>query len=248
MHAYEAPGQSFLGFPLDDPRYADPRIRQAISLAIDRDAINEAIYGGFNTPLTALTAEVLPGSPTEICDFCEFDPERGKELLAEAGGWEGTMEVWYPGGLGADDLFTAVANQIRQNLEIDDVVPTPTTDWAAWYEALTTGQVAGPHFARWGALYPSMQDPLRALFTEAGGCQPCTTYSSPDVDALLAQADAASEPAESEALYAQAQERILEDFPVVPMFSESYVYAFSEKIADAKASSGSLRLPTVTVS
>ena len=39
-----------MGFPTYDPRFADKRVRQAFSLAIDRKAITEAIFNGTRTP------------------------------------------------------------------------------------------------------------------------------------------------------------------------------------------------------
>ncbi|RXZ70505.1 ABC transporter substrate-binding protein [Agromyces albus] len=249
LYAFEAPGVDYLGFPLWDPRYASTELRQAISMAIDRDAVNEAIYGGIHEPATALTAPSMAGTPEGVCgEYCEFDPDAAKALLEQAGGFEGTMEIIYPGGLGIDSLFEAYANQIRQNLGIADVVAKPTTDWAEYYESLTSKTVTGPHFGHWGALYASQQNTLRSLFTETGGCYDCTAYSNAEVDALLAEADAAPTLDESYALYAEVQEVVLEDFPTVPTFSNKYPYVTSPKIAELPAVSGSVVLSLVELS
>ncbi|NTW41210.1 MAG: ABC transporter substrate-binding protein, partial [Cellulomonadaceae bacterium] len=122
VYSFEAPGISFLGLPLQDARYADVRVRQAISMAIDRETINEVVYGGLYTPATAWTPAIEPGTPEGICgEYCEYDPEAAKALLDEAGGFEGAMEIYYPGGVGLDELYTAIANNLRQNLGIDAV-------------------------------------------------------------------------------------------------------------------------------
>jgi ABC-type transport system substrate-binding protein len=247
LYAFPAPGVEYLGIPLDDPRFKDVRIRQAISMSIDRDAISKAIFGGFYTPTTSLTPSAEVGSPTGICEFCKFDPTAAKALLAEAGGWTGPMVVWFPGGIGQDELFTAIANQIRQNLGIADVTTKSTADFSEYASLLTDKKVDGPHFGHWGALYPSMQNTLRNLYTAAGGCQICTTYSSPDVDAILAKADAAPTADAANALYVEAQKRILQDFPTVPLLDNQWVYGTSERLSNIVAAAGVVDVTQVVV-
>lgn len=243
----DSTGIDYLGFPLWDKRYSDKRVRQAISMAIDRDAVNKAIYSGINKPATALTPPVMEGTPEGVCGkYCDFDPDAAKKLLADAGGWTGTMEIVYPGGLGADDLFQAYANQIRQNLGIKDVEAKPTTDWAEYWSTLENSTVAGPHFGHWGALYSSQQNTLRNLFTSAGGCTLCTgKYTNPEVDQLLTKADGAPSTAEAGKIYADAQKVIIEDFPVVPTFFDRYAYVTSDKIKKLPSLAGSPLTPSI---
>ncbi|MDR1427160.1 MAG: ABC transporter substrate-binding protein, partial [Bifidobacteriaceae bacterium] len=224
LHSLDAPGVDFLGFNPNDERFADVRVRQAFSMAIDRAAINEAIYSGAQIPSTSLTSVTMPGSPEGVCgEYCEFDPAAAKALLDEAGGVEGTVEILFPGGWGLEDIFEAYANQLRQNLEID-VTAIPTTDWAEFTEKVESGDY-GVNRGRWGALYPSQQDTLHSLYTAAGdGNFAAGGYSNPEVDALLQAADAAPSLEESYDGYRAVQERILEDFPVIPTFGNRYLY------------------------
>ena len=249
LHSFDAPGIDYLGFPLWDERYSDKRVRQAISMAIDRDAVNKAIYGGLYAPATALTPPIMQGTPTDVCGrYCTFDPAAAKQLLAESGGWSGTMKIVYPGGLGLDSLFKAYANQIRQNLGIADVVASPNTDWAEYYQTLTDSSVQGPHFGHWGALYVSQQNTLRSLFTTAGGCTLCTgRYHDDAVDATLARADAAPSTEEAGKIYAEAQKQVIEDFPVVPTFFDKYSYVVSDRVGDLPASSGTAVMQRITL-
>ncbi|WP_324276237.1 ABC transporter substrate-binding protein [Blastococcus brunescens] len=59
----EAPSSGFqyLGYPTYDPRFSDPRVRQAFSMAIDREAISEAIFQGTRQPADAFIAPVVDG-------------------------------------------------------------------------------------------------------------------------------------------------------------------------------------------
>lgn len=248
LHSFDAPGIDYLGFPLWDDRYSNPDVRRAISMSIDREQVNKAIYGGLYEPATALTPPNMSGTQEGICgEACEFSPSKAKALLQEAGGFDGTITLVYPGGNGLDSLYQAYANQIRQNLGVDTVAKA-TTDWASYYSELTDKKIAGPHFGHWGALYASQQNTLRALFTKAGGCAPCTGYyQSDEVDQLLAKADSAGSQAEANEYYAQAQKAVLEGFPVVPTFFDKYAYVVSDKIASLPAVDGSPVVPGITV-
>ena len=248
-HVYEldAPGVDFLGFDLSDPRFADPRIRQAISMAIDREAINDAIFGGSQVPATSLTAPSMPGDPEGVCgEFCEFDPEGAKALLAEAGGIDGELAVHFIANWGQEDLFEAIANQLRQNLGIESVVATPSADFAAFVASVEAHEVDGPFRARWGALYPSQQNTLTAVYTASGeGNFGAGGYSNPEVDALLQEANAADTFEESSEGYVRVQERILQDFPTVPLFGNRYLYVTSDRISELYTVSGSVDLNKV---
>ncbi|MFJ2553527.1 ABC transporter substrate-binding protein [Microbacterium sp. NPDC087591] len=236
VYAFEAPGISYLGIPLSDPRYQDIRVRQAISMAIDRATINDVIYGGLYAPATAFTPDIEPGTPTGICgEYCEYDPEAAKALLAEAGGFSGTIEIYYPGGVGLDDFYAAIANSIRQALGVE-AIATPSADWAEFYENRLNGATPGPYFSRWGALYPSQQATLRAMFIENGGCAGCVGEYDAEVATLMDAADAALTDDEVAAAYTAVQERLMETFPVPPLFNESYAYVTSTRVAELNTS------------
>jgi peptide/nickel transport system substrate-binding protein/oligopeptide transport system substrate-binding protein len=248
LHSFDAPGIDYIGFPLWDERYSNADVRRAISMSINRKQVNKAIYGGLYEPATALTPPSMSGTQEGICgDACEFDPAAAKQLLAKAGGFDGTITLVYPGGNGLDSLYQAYANQIRQNLGVDAEAKA-TTDWASYYSELTDKKIEGPHFGHWGALYISQQNTLRALFTTAGGCAPCTGYYQNDtVDDLLAKADSAGSQAEANEYYAQTQKAVLEDFPVVPTFFDKYSYVTSDQIASLPAVAGSPVVSQITV-
>jgi peptide/nickel transport system substrate-binding protein len=73
------PGTSFLpgGFNNKDP-LADVRVREAMNIAIDRDAINESLH--YDTALPMTLAIQTPGGNTSL----PYDPRKAMELLAEA--------------------------------------------------------------------------------------------------------------------------------------------------------------------
>lgn len=245
--AFGAASIDYLGFPLWDKRFQDIRVRQAISLAIDREAVNKAIFGGLYEPAGSILSPNTIGGSTDSCaEYCEFDPERAKQLLAEAGGWKGPLQIWFPGGVGYEQTFEAIANQIRQNLGIKDVSLKAQPGFTQYLQALTDKTATGPYRGHWGSLYPSAQNVLTALFTKTGEANITTAYSNPEVDKLLADANAAS-PEKAIDLYKQAEERIMHDFPVAMLFYAKYVYAYSDKVDNVKIGHDQIVLEDVTV-
>lgn len=234
IHSFPGPGISFLGLPAWDDRYEDVRVRQAISMAIDRETISEIIYGDLYEPANAWTPPVMPGAPEGICgEYCEYDPEAAAALLEEAGGFEGQITIYFPGSGGLDDLYNAIANDIRQNLGVE-AVAQPTADWADFTEGRDEEEFDGPFFSRWGALYPSQQATLRAVFTEGGGCSNCAVPYDDAVAEAIAEADQ-NDDGSGEA-YAEVQEIIQENFPAPPLFFETYNMVTSERVAELPGS------------
>ena len=252
LHVNDAPGISFLGLPLWDKRYANVKVRQAISMSIDRDAVNKVIYAGLFTPATSFTPPTEPGTPANACgEQCTYNPVKAKQLLAEGGGWTGAMVITYPGGFGLDELYKAYANQIKRNLGISDVTTKATTDFADFAKQRADSKLGGPYFSRWGALYPSQQNTLNAFFIKGGGgggCTNCAAYYTDEVKNLIDKANGQVDQTKAIAGYVAVQQVIARDLPIIPMFYEKYMFVTSKKIASLPASQGSPIWSQVTVS
>ncbi len=67
------------------PAFKDLRVRQALNYAIDREAITKSVYGDFGIPTDQYVPEGIGGYLPELEDVYPYDPEKAKELLAEAG-------------------------------------------------------------------------------------------------------------------------------------------------------------------
>lgn len=234
IYSFDGPAISYLSMPFWDDRFEDKRVRQAISMAIDRTTINDKVYGGLNTPATAWTPSIMPGNPDGVCgEYCEYDPQAAKALLEEAGGFDGQLTLNFPGGAGHEDLYNAVANYLKQNLGID-AVAKPSVGWAEFTEDRNNKKLDGPFFARWGALYPSQQSTLGAFFSEAPNCTYCGGEPLPEVQKALNAADTTDDSGRE---YAKIQETLAEEFPVIPMFEETYNFVTSDKVRELPTSS-----------
>lgn len=225
----------YLSFPLFDERWQDADLRRAISMSIDRDAINQALFGGVYGNADSFLPPATPGGDPASCEYCEFDPDAAKELLASAGGFSGQMVVTYMGGYGLDQEYQAIANQIRQNLDID-VVAKPSSTISAYFTNLGESKYrSGPLYGSWGAAYPSAEALLSPNFTPTGIAYYGTYYDNPEVTELIAAGNSASSAAEAVEKYREAEAAVQADFPAIPLFFQTLPMVYSTHVTGVES-------------
>lgn len=79
---FEVPSHSFtyVGLPQYLEQFQDPRIGQAMSMAIDREAIIDNVLDGRFTPAEGLVSPLMAGFRENACEFCVYDPEAAAEI------------------------------------------------------------------------------------------------------------------------------------------------------------------------
>ncbi|SOE01348.1 peptide ABC transporter substrate-binding protein [Blastococcus haudaquaticus] len=233
----EAPSSGFqyLGIPTYDPRFADERVRQALSMAIDRQAIADAIFSGGRTPADSVVAPVVEGYREGACEFCELDVERANELLDEAGfDRSQPIDLWFNAGAGHDAYIEAVGNQLRDNLNVEYTL-RGDLDFAEYLPLQDEKGMTGPFRLGWSMDYPSPQNYLEPLYSTAAlppAGSNTSFYSNPEFDALIQQGNSASSSEEAIEFYNQAEDLLLQDMPIIPMFYELEQAAHSENVSD----------------
>ena len=211
---------TYLGFPTYDPRFADKEVRQAFSMAIDREAITEAVFSGTRAPAYSVISPVVAGSRENPCgDLCAVDVEAANALLDEAGfDRSQPVEFWFNAGAGHDEWVQAAANMVRDNLGIEYTL-RGDLQFAEYLPKLDGKGMTGPFRLGWVMDYPSPQNYLEPLYTtQAIGGSNASFYSNPEFDDLIAEGNAASDNDEAIAAYQAAEDILLEDMPVMPMF------------------------------
>jgi oligopeptide transport system substrate-binding protein len=216
-----ASGFTFLALPLYQERYADPRVRQALSMAIDRETIAEQIFSGTRQAADSVVPPVVDGHRDGACGYCVLDVERANALLDEAGfDRSRPIELWFNAGAGNDAWVEAIGNQLRSHLGVEYVLKGDLA--APEYGPLMFGKgMTGPFRMGWSMDYPSPQNFLEPLYS--GGAQPpaganVALYDNPAFDALVSRGNAAPSNGEALAFYNQAEDILLEDMPVIPLF------------------------------
>lgn len=210
----------------------DVRVRRAIQMAIDRQAILDSVYDGNGSLEDGIYPHGLVGFSEENQGWLQYDPEEAKALLAEAG---------YPDGfameLSADSSASApvmlVLQIMQQNLEAVGIqAEIKSYDEASWLDLRKSGEM--PSFvATWTADY---NDPDNFIYTFFGGADKTKIRSLnyPDADVMkrVVEARAIVDDAERLAEYAALEKQIVrEDAAWVPLFSRTHLFVLGENVA-----------------
>jgi ABC-type transport system substrate-binding protein len=238
---------TYIGFPLYDQRFSDVRVRKAFSMAIDRQAIIDAIYNGAYTPARSLVSPVVAGARDNPCGVvCEYRPDDARQMLQQAGGWQGELTLWFNSGAGHEKWIEAVSNQLRNNLGIESIT-FKSLQFAEYLELLDNRQVTGPFRLGWVMDFPSPQNFLEPIYSTTGSSNNFG-YSNKTVDELLAKGNAAETVEDGIDLYQQAEDQILADMPNIPMWFGKIQAAHSNDVDNVTIDAFSrIRLADVTV-
>jgi ABC-type transport system substrate-binding protein len=168
---------TYMGFPTYDQRFEDKKVRQAFSMAIDREAITKAIFNGTREPAMSAISPVVDGSRDDACTYCEYDPDAAKKQLDETDFHVSQpIDLWFNSGAGHDTWVTAVGNQLRENLGITYKLEGDLPQAQYLKDVGRAKKFTGPFRLGWGMDYPSPQNYLEPLYTEAA-LPPGSNYS-----------------------------------------------------------------------
>ncbi len=194
--------------------FKDRRVREAVSIAIDRDAMIKGLYNGAAFPLAG---QVMPG----VGGFdparkpVPFDAERARRLLAEAGfaGGQGLPPV----DISSTDVFkdeiTYYANQLKRVLNM--TVNVKIVERGTFIRAMNAGEVA---FFPWGwtAGYPDGMYFLSQMWHSASPFNR-PRWKNEAYDRVIDQAKTVANDEERYKLYHQAEGILLDDWGTAPL-------------------------------
>lgn len=225
-----------LSFPTFDKRFANPDIRKAISMAIDREAITTTIFSNAQVPLRAFVAPFVPGFREDICgEACKYDPAAARKLFEAAGGAKavgGKLEIAYNVDGGHKAWIDATCNQLRTNLGVD-CIPNPQPRFADVLRKARAKEPMGMFRLGWIADYPVIENYLGPMYSTNGSSN-YYGYANPEFDQLLAAGDRAATPAEALTFYQQAEDLLARDLPVAPLRYMKNTYGISTRVANVE--------------
>jgi ABC-type transport system substrate-binding protein len=207
----------FYGFNLKNPIFADRRFRQAIVRAVDRDAIINTIYHRTVLPLDGVVVRGVPGYHDGACGtLCRHDPALARQLLAAVFPAGGPAPPPVVIDFDDDPTQQAVAKAIQANLADVGITATLHPQPLAAYQQYTASSQIQLFHLGWIGAYPSADAFLAPLFV-TGSASNVTRLAVPAVDAAIAAARAEPDPAARAQHYADAEQAVMQELPVVPI-------------------------------
>ncbi|HET8986480.1 MAG TPA: ABC transporter substrate-binding protein [Trueperaceae bacterium] len=204
------------------PGLDDPLVRQALMHAVDRDQVVEQAQGGLGQAASGPFGAGFAYAYSENTDYrtlYPYDPDRARELLAEAGVSGLELRFVYDSARGA---FAAAGEIMRDQLgQVGITLRLEPVERAVMVERVYNGD-----YDLSMQSFTSSGDPVigyhRIYLTAAQGTPfvNATGYGSPEVDALLAQAASLADLDARAAVYDQALEILAAAVPTMVMFDE----------------------------
>ena len=207
----------YVTFDVTQPPFDDVKVRQAFSMAFDRQKFIDVVDNGIGIPAIGPYPPALPGYNLNLQGL-PYDPAQARQLLAESkyGGPQGLPAIVYTAaGLGntASADVAAMVQMWEQNLGVKITIENLDPD--KYDDLLYSGQ-HGQLFSggQWCADYPDPENFADALF-HTGAQQNTGKYSNPALDAILDQARVEQDVTKRIQLYQQAEQMIVRDAPAL---------------------------------
>lgn len=207
---------------------ADPRVREAIDLAINNEALTQFVLGGSGTPTRTRVTPGNFGSNEALFNTFVYDVERAKQLLAEAG---------YPNGF--DITFQSPHGRYLQDRDIAEMVVGMLSEvginatlefmeWSTFVEMRNSKTNKELYMIGYGnSLFDA--DLVVDLY-RSGRAEGEVDYNNPEVDELIAAARINMNPEERAAQYKRIQEIVAEERPHIHLYLEKSNYGVSDRL------------------
>lgn len=203
--------------PLDNVK-----VRQALSAAIDREALIDKVQQGVNQPAYSWIPPGMPGHQPDLGKQYKLDPARAKELLAEAG---------YPDGQGLPEITLQFPNlrnnpimaqflQEQWKVHLGINVTLEPMESKTFSEAVGKGQYT-MGFIGWNGDYPDPDNWLPELFGSGAGNN-LTYYSNPKFDDLARKAIGEIDEKKRMEMWAEAQQIVVDDAAMAFLMYQEY--------------------------
>jgi len=226
----------YLGFNTQSPPLNNPKIRQAIAYAINRDEIVSKLFFGQAT----IAYSILPEGSWAYSTGTKYnyDPAKAKQLLQEAGYKNEPIVFKFTAGQAAISQYAQV---IQSSLTAAGLnIQIVTVEGNVMRTELTQGQFQ----MNTGIWVGGNQDPIfyKDLFTTAKipsdkvACCNRSRYSNPELDKILDQAVNEIDKNKAKELYLKTQEIVSNELPLFPLWYPANMVVYNSRVGNIKIS------------
>jgi len=217
-----------IGFTVSHPTLQDVRIRRAIALAVDRASLVKFVAEDLAREATCgvIPPELMRTNP---CVSIEYDPQRARAVLAEAGKAGGLdLDLWTPEGRYLRDK--AIAEAIQQQLgRVGIRTRLRVVEWGAYLDAL--GRREGQAFIiGWGFTTGDPATAMRQNFWSRSAFN-YSDYKNAELDRMLDEAEAEFNPARRAQIYQRMTEMLfVRDVVGKEIYHKNNIYAVRRRV------------------
>jgi oligopeptide transport system substrate-binding protein len=225
-----------------DATLSNKQVREAISLAINRQAIGDTVYEGTREPATGPVCKGIPGYEDNLWPYMNYDVEQAKSLLAQAGFPDGKgipeIKLSFNTGAGHEPVMQLIQSDLAK---IGITTKLDGHEWAEYTSSFLKQVPEGGAYVKpegqqlmrlgWIADYPIIDNFTYPLFQSKSGDNKAL-YSNPEVDKQLEQARSTPDLDAATALYQQIQKTVGQDTPMLPIVTYRHRNLTSDKVHD----------------
>lgn len=224
----------------DVPPLDDVRVRRALNYAIDRAGISDALFGGRAVPAQHLLPESIPYVTIADAGLYEYDPDRARELITEAGWTLNGSGVFEKDGvplkltLVVDDGQSPQAATMAQALQAQykDVgveLDIRNFDYSGWLDALYTNDYSLIVRSSYGPPYDPHTLMSSAFYTDTNEDHYMSYFDS-DLDQLIDSALASTDPQERQEIYDRMWRHLEDVSAIIPLVFPERVFAVRNEV------------------
>lgn len=219
----------YLGMNMKNKPFDDIRVRQALNYAIDRDAIINNILLGTATKAVGPEATSIPGAASDLPTY-EYNPEKAKQLLAEAGYPNGVAIKFYS-PFGRYNMDKQVAEAIQAQLEkVGFKVDLQILDWSIISNVLKEGKDTQLFLMGKGSPSGDL-DFTSQICWKTGGSLNYSFLSDPEIDRLVDEQRRTIDPEKRKAILHEMQLKVQEALPWASLYYEKQIVAKRKNIS-----------------
>ena len=225
------PGQLVyhMGFNLDMKPFDNPKVRQAMNIAVNRPGMAKVVYRGNAKAAVGPWTDAVKYAPKDVPPI-EYDLDKAKALLKEAGFPDGfKTTIWVPDRKEQGDMATILQSEYRK-IGID--MEIKVYEWGAYIEALKAPDHA-LYIMGWSGGAPA-PDPYffagpKFHSSVIGSSNRCR-LNDPEVDAMIDRGATINDGPEREQVYHDLYFRLKELLPWVVMVNPDQIYAAKKNL------------------
>jgi peptide/nickel transport system substrate-binding protein len=228
----------YLAFNQAIPELQDPKVREALSYAVDKDALISQVLPEGTEKAIEFVPEVVNGYNPDVTTY-DYDPEKAKELLAEAGYDEANplkLTFNYPVNVSRpympdpEQIFTVLSSQLADV----GVETTPVSEeWVEYLDRTTGTSDHGIHLLGWTGDYNDTDNFVGVFFGQQSSEW---GFDNPELFQKLNEARGVSNLEDQTALYEEINEMVAQFIPGVPLAHPAPTLAFDPRVESYPAS------------